>query len=113
VLKMTPRSVVDEVDFVTSFGFGAGPDGRERLGLRGGGPSLVITDLGLLRPHPERRELVLTDLHPGVTVAMVKAAAGYDIAVADRVATTTVPTVAELEALHQLSSGDGKELSGA
>ena len=46
-----------------------GGDERRRLGLRGGGPTAVITDLGVLEPDPETRELVLTQLHPGVTLA--------------------------------------------
>ena len=33
-------------------GFGDGPGDRERLGLRGGGPQMVITDLGILRARP-------------------------------------------------------------
>ena len=33
---------------------------RQQLGLTGGGPRLVITDLGVLRPDPDSLELVLT-----------------------------------------------------
>ena len=37
-----------------------GPGARERLGFRGAGPTAVITDLGVLEPDPESKELVIT-----------------------------------------------------
>ncbi len=54
VLRQSRRTFVDRVDFVTSVGFGNGPGSRERLGLRGSGPTTVITDLGVLEPDPRR-----------------------------------------------------------
>ena len=50
-----PRAFVEHLDFRTSVGYGDGPGHRRRLGLLGGGPTLVITDLGLLRPDPGHR----------------------------------------------------------
>jgi glutaconate CoA-transferase subunit B len=50
VLRHGARTFVERVDFITSVGFGDGPGYRERLGLRGRGPVLVITDLGILNP---------------------------------------------------------------
>ena len=38
IMRQSPRSFVERVDFVTSFGFGDGPGERERLGLRGKRP---------------------------------------------------------------------------
>src|SRR5436190_3265541 len=45
VMTQTRRSFVEKVDFITSFGHGAGGDHRQRLGIRTRGPTLVITDL--------------------------------------------------------------------
>ena len=53
IVRQSTRSFVEEVDFVTSVGYGHGPGDRERLGLRGRGPVRVITDLGVLEPDPE------------------------------------------------------------
>ena len=53
IVRQSPRSFVEQVDFVTSVGYGHGPGDRERLGLRGRGPVRVITDLGVLEPDPE------------------------------------------------------------
>lgn len=102
VVKQSPRTFVDRVDFVTSVGFGRGPGDRERLGLRGDGPQVVITDHGVLEPDPVTCELVLTRVHPGVTVEQARAATGWDLRVADDLATTEGPDPREFEVLRRL-----------
>src|SRR5690242_8035260 len=52
VMPQTRRSFVKRVDFVTSFGFGEGGEHRRRLGIATAGPTLVITDLCVMRPDP-------------------------------------------------------------
>jgi glutaconate CoA-transferase subunit B len=101
-LRHSKRAFVEQLDFVTSFGHGDGGDHRARLGLRGRGPTAVITDLGVLRPEPGTNELVLTDVHPGVSVADVVAATGWELRVADDVTVTAPPTTAELDTLDAL-----------
>jgi len=96
------RTFVERVDFVTSVGYGDGYDSREKLGLRGRGPVRVVTDIAVLEPDPVSRELVLTRVHPGVEVADVKAATGWDLKVADEVAVTEPPTDEELAVLRRL-----------
>lgn len=104
VLRQSPRSFVDRVDFVTSVGYGDGPGSRERLGLRGAGPRTVITDLGVLEPSDATCELTLTQVHPGVTADDVRAATGWDLAVASNVTTTEPPTEHELATLRALEA---------
>jgi glutaconate CoA-transferase subunit B len=99
------RTFVETVDFVTSVGYGDGPGTRQRLGLRGRGPVLVVTDLGVLEPDPVSCELTLTRVHPGVQVADVRAATGWKLAVAEPVAVTDPPTGPELELLRELRKG--------
>jgi len=62
------RTFVEKLNFVTTVGHGDGPGARERLGFRGKGPTAVITDLGILTPDSETKELTLTSLHPGIAV---------------------------------------------
>jgi len=100
--RHSTRVFVEDLGFVTSAGHGAGPGDRERLGLRGAGPALVITDLGVLAPDPDSRELTLTATHPGVTVEQVRAATGWPLKVAGDLVTTTDPTHEELAALREL-----------
>src|SRR5947209_247001 len=56
-MPMSPRSFVADLDFVTSFGHGSGAGNREAIGLTTQGPTRVITDLCVLEPHPQTREL--------------------------------------------------------
>jgi len=102
VMRQRARAFVEQVDFVTSVGFGTGPDDRELLGLRGRGPTRVITDLGVLEPDPEAKELVLTAVHAGVTVEEVRAQTGWELQVSAELAVTPPPTEAELTALRSM-----------
>jgi glutaconate CoA-transferase subunit B len=111
MLRQTPRTFVDRVDFITSVGYGNGPGHRERLGLRGRGPVLVITDLGLLEPDPVTCELTLTAVHPGVDVAAVRAATGWPLAVADPVRSVDPPTTEELTILRELDANRAAQRS--
>ncbi|MEC3976271.1 CoA-transferase subunit beta [Amycolatopsis sp. H20-H5] len=102
VLRQSVRAFVEKVDFVTSFGHGSGKGDRERLGLPGAGPTLVVTDLGLLRPDPETSELTLTELHPGIELDQVVAATGWKLKVAPDLESTPEPTAEELRLLREL-----------
>jgi glutaconate CoA-transferase subunit B len=102
MIRQSRRSFVAGLDFRTSVGFGDGPGDRRRLGLRGGGPEMVITDLGVLRPDPESCELVLTDIHSEVRVDDVRQATGWPLRVAPDVRVTEPPTDVELAALRRL-----------
>lgn len=102
VVRQSKRSFVERVDFVTSVGHGRGKGDRERLGLRGAGPTLVITDLGIMRPDPRTSELVLTELHPGVEVEQVREATGWELKVSPELSSTEAPTEAELANLRAL-----------
>ncbi len=86
----------ERVDYVTSPGFGDGPGWRARVGLHGGGPSAVITTLGVFRFDPERAEMVLASYHPGQSVETVRAATGWDLLVAPDVGETPAPTAEDL-----------------
>jgi glutaconate CoA-transferase subunit B len=102
IVRQSTRTFVERVDFVTSVGFGHGPGDRERLGLRGGGPARVITDLGVLEPDPETCELTLIEVHPGVDADQAREATGWELAVADELRTSAAPTAEELDALREL-----------
>ncbi|MDA8292265.1 MAG: CoA-transferase subunit beta [Actinomycetota bacterium] len=110
VVRQSTSTFVDHLDFVTTVGHGDGPGARERLGLRGRGPSVVVTDLGVLRPDPESRELVLVSVHPDVSVAAVRAATGWPLRVSPDLSTTAPPSPAELAALRALVAGGARGL---
>jgi glutaconate CoA-transferase, subunit B len=102
VLRQSRRTFAERVDFVTSVGYGDGPGNRQRLGLTGGGPRKVITDLGVLQPDPDTLQLVLAEIYPGVSVAQVSENTGWDLAVSPDLAEAAPPTESELSALREL-----------
>jgi glutaconate CoA-transferase, subunit B len=102
IVRQSPRTFVERVDFVTSVGYGSGRGDRERLGLPGRGPVKVITDLGVLEPDPETCELVMTALHEGVTPDDARTATGWELKLADDVGATPSPSGEELAELRAL-----------
>ena len=102
--SQSKRSFVDKVDFRSSIGFGEGKGHRERLGLRGGGPRIVITDLGVMEPDPETCELVLTQVHPGVTPEQCILNTGWQLRVASTLLVTETVTANEIETLRALQA---------
>ncbi len=104
MLRQKPRAFVEELSFVTSVGHGSGGDFRERLGYPGAGPTVLITDLGVLRPDPETKELTLVALHPCATVEEAREATGWDLKVAESLGATDPPTKGELGLLRELKA---------
>jgi glutaconate CoA-transferase subunit B len=102
MLRHTSRAFVEELAFVTSVGYRHGGGSRQELGYSGGGPAVIITDLGVLRPDPETKEFVLTALHPGATVEEAREATGWDLKVAGEVDSTEPPSDEELRVLREL-----------
>ena len=102
MLRQTERAFVPAVDFVTSVGFGREGEGRpERSGR---GPTVVITDLGVLRPDPTSHELTLFATHPGVELDEIRDNTGWDLLIAPSCEVTEPPTARELEILRDLKA---------
>jgi glutaconate CoA-transferase subunit B len=113
ILKQNSRSFVENMDFITSPGYLEGGDSREKLGLTNGGPRAVITDLGILEPDPVTKELVMTYLHPDVTVEQVRENTGWPLRIAPQLKTTQPPSGQELEVLRDLNERTARAHSGA
>ena len=100
VMRMSLRSFVSTCDFVTSPGHRT-PDGRTRaaLGLPGGGPTRIITDLGVLEFGADG-EAILTELYAGISVEQAKAACGWDLRVNPELRTAPAPSAHVLDLLR-------------
>jgi len=104
IMAMGKRAFVETLPFVTSMGHG--PTGRERraLGVTTKGPTRLITDLCVLEPDPESKEMVVVSLHPGVGRDQVAAQCGWPVRFAAKVVETAAPTKVELEALRDIQA---------
>ena len=104
ILRHDARAFVERLDFVTSVGFLEGGDARERAGLRGRGPTAVITDLCILEPDPTSKELLVTQIHPGVTREQIVEATGWPVRLTADVGQTEPPSAEVLEVLRDLQA---------
>jgi glutaconate CoA-transferase, subunit B len=102
IMPLKKRAFVEKIDFITSAGFLEGSHSRTDLGFNGSGPSIVITDLGILRPDPESKELTLTELYPGVKEEQVQENIGWKLKVAKNVQVVEPPRDEELQKLREL-----------
>jgi len=94
------RRLVEKVDFVTSPGYLNGPGAREEFGLEGG-PSAVITTMGVLRFDEKTKEMYLSSYHPGVSIDQAKQNTGWDLKISPTVKETEPPTVDEVKILRE------------
>lgn len=101
VMKATPRSFVKQLDFQTSGGHFAG---RAKTGARGRGPSVIVTDVGILKPHGESGEFVLSAVYPGIPAEEARAAIGWPLAVLPELETCAAPAAPELATLRALEA---------
>lgn len=110
-LKHSKRTFVNEVDFVTTLGFGRDGKGRDGVPNIGKGPTRVITDLCVMKPDPETKELVVASLHPGVTREQVIEATGWEVRFADQLEATPEPSARELDVLRDLKERTNRHYS--
>jgi glutaconate CoA-transferase subunit B len=99
IMKQSARSFVERLDFRTSCGYLEGGGARQ---CPGRGPRALITDFGVLRPHPETDELQLSAVYPGVTVDAVRDATGWPLQTAAHVEVLPPPEPADLVCLRDL-----------
>jgi glutaconate CoA-transferase subunit B len=102
IVKQSKRTFVEKLDFITSVGYLTGGNAREKAGMPGRGPVAVITDLCILRPHPETRELEVATIHAGIDRDLIARSTGWRIKFAEGCSTTEPPNPRELEVLRDL-----------
>jgi glutaconate CoA-transferase subunit B len=102
IMPHEKRKMVKKLDYLTSPGFLDGPGAREKAGLLGGGPSLVVTNLCQMDFDPETKRIRLATIHPGVTIQQIVENSGFDIILPKSASTTELPTQEELTLLRAI-----------
>ena len=92
------RTLVRSLDFLTDLGHVTPAGTRAELGYTGGGPQWLVTELGVF-DYPDGHARLVA-LFPDVTLADVERATGFELRVADDVATVPEPSPAELAAVR-------------
>ncbi len=104
IMTHNARSFVPRLDFLTSLGHGSAGRERQSLGVTTRGPTLLVTDLCLMRPDPETNEFRVVSLHPGVPRDRVRECTGWEVQFSKSVEETFPPSRDELEALRELTA---------
>jgi glutaconate CoA-transferase subunit B len=101
IMRLRLRAFVEQLHFRTSPGHLGERGERERLGLPGAGPELVVTDRCVFRFDPATGEMILQSLYPGVDLAEVEEKVGWDLRVASDLQGSAPPSPDELRLLRE------------
>lgn len=102
ILYLTRHSrerFVDAVQFCTAARGLATDESRLRAGLQPG-VTRLLSDLGVFEMDPAERRFVLTSVHPGVSVDLIRERTAGNFRVAEGLTTTPPPTQAELNRIR-------------
>lgn len=98
IMQHERRRLREKVDYITSPGYGDVPDWRVGVGLRGGGPSALITTLGVFHFHGG--EALLGSYHPFSSVDEIRENTGWALRLAPSVRPTVEPTDEEIRVIR-------------
>ncbi|MGW7723611.1 CoA-transferase subunit beta [Streptomyces canus] len=96
VPRHSPRVFVEKVDMVCGVGYDHA-DGAPHHRI-----PRVVSDLGVFDFATPDHSMRLASVHPGVTVAQVREATGFDLVVPDEVPYTREPTERELRLIREV-----------
>jgi glutaconate CoA-transferase, subunit B len=102
IMPQDPKKFVEKLDYLTSPGYLDGPGARERFGMIGGGPSVVVSTMAVYRFDDLTKEMVLAEYFPGYSIEKVRANCSFDLKVAAEVKETAPPTEAEIALLRNI-----------
>jgi len=101
IMNHEKRRFTARVRFITSPGFGDGGNWREQRKLPGGGPTRVITSMGIFSFDAASHEMILSSRHPGITIEQITNETGWALRVTGDVHETTPPTDEELATVRK------------
>ena len=102
VPKHTLRVFVEQVDYVTGFGFPPGGlAARRALGIPGRGPQKVFSNLAVLAFDPATGLMGLESIHAGVSLDQVQANTSFDLPIPDPILTTAPPSAEEVRLMRE------------
>jgi len=102
LLEHSKNRLPEHVSYLTSPGNGKGVAWRQRVGLQRGGPSCLITTMGVFRFDTADGSARLESIHPGVDSRRLQDETGWDVRVDESVKTTPEPTTEELELIRRI-----------
>jgi len=96
------KRFADKVDYISSPGYINGGNDREKYNFPGGGPSAIITTLGIMRPDPVTKEFYLDAYFAYSNIEEIKENTGWDLKISPNVGVVPEPTEEELKNLREV-----------
>lgn len=101
IAKHEKRRFPEKVDYITSPGWLIGGESRQRAGLVRGGPSVVVTTMGVMRFRTDTRIMYLESFHPGLSAEVVAEETGFPLDIKGAVE-TSLPSLDEIHILREI-----------
>ena len=101
-------SFVDTVDFVTTMGHRNSAGTRKELGLKGGGPDVVVTNLCTF-DFDDTGWMRIRSLHPGVTLQEVLDNTGFEPVLPPTLEVTPPPSEDEIRIIREVDPLDTRK----
>ena len=108
-MELGKKKFVEKVDYLTTPGFLDGPGAREKLGLPGGGPTMVITNKACFRFDDTSKKMYLHSYYPGFMPAAIQEEISFEVDLS-RAVEAPRPTEHELDILRTKCDPDGMVL---
>jgi glutaconate CoA-transferase, subunit B len=105
VLTLRGGQFVEKLDYFTSAGHLQGGNSLDDSGLfpKGSGPSMLLTTKGVFRFDPKTKEMFLSQIHPGVTLADIRKEIPWDLKVSPELTQTERPTDREIDFVRRFA----------
>jgi glutaconate CoA-transferase subunit B len=92
MMRLQKGKFVDHIQYVTSPGYLTGPGAREKAGLSGKGPVMVMTEKCTFGFDEKTKEMYLQTLHPGSNLEDIKQFVGWNLKISPDLKETEPPT---------------------
>jgi glutaconate CoA-transferase subunit B len=96
------KRFAERVNYITTPGYLEGGTARERYHFAGGGPSPIITTLGILRPEPVSKEFMLDSYFSFSGIEEMKEQTGWNLKIFPGAEAAPEPSAKELEILRSI-----------
>jgi glutaconate CoA-transferase subunit B len=100
MMRLQKGKFVERIQHITSPGYLFGPGQREKAGLRGGGPSLVITEKCIFGFDDNTKEMYLKTLYQGIKLETIKELVGWDLKVSPELSEVEPPTEEQINVMR-------------
>jgi glutaconate CoA-transferase subunit B len=106
IMPHEKRKLSEKVAYLTTPGYLNGGRARDELGLRGKGPSRVVTDKAVMGFDEKTKRMMLMSIHPGVSIDDVVANTGFPLIIPEKMRTTEPPSKEQLRWIREVIDPD-------